>query len=566
MPRRNYLLAALVALAALALVLVATPGLTGLKQIAPDRILVMEPGEQHQARHPASVGWALDFADQFAFTAETSRQRTGHGGARGVSPEERQWHFRLNEAEVASDNLAVFIPNAAGTLSFYINGTPASSGTELPRYSGPGVGQSILVAPISSQDARQSFSRIDILQSDDRSHVGIRAIYLGEGGAVLAAADRFTRWVDLQRVAAAGAGLAGLIGAFLLFLVGQQRIPVAAFALLAAVQFGAFLPQPPAWVVLAGCTAGMTGAAAIMWCRQQPRDWIGWLILGLTIPALAAGLAGFALIGVDHLVPHWTELLQIANNGARPLLIIGAPVSVWRDGQRLIERIRVLRDESQVKDRTIADQRAALDAEMRHAAVLEERQRFARDMHDGIGGHLQGLLMRVRAKRIDETAIADELQSGLVELRLMVDSLDQIDGSLFAALSTFHLRAAPQIEAAGIALYWDLDENVRGAALDPRATLSLYRMLQELVTNCIRHSGATRLSLSLACEQRGSSLGVTASDDGRGFDPAARPAGRGLANMEARVQRIGGSFELASGPDGTKLRFTVPLGQTTLKL
>lgn len=558
-PLRNYALAALVAAVTLALLLAFSPTVRGLRVVTPDRIVVMEPGEQHQARHPASANWALGFADQFRFAAETARQRAAHVAARDVSPDERQWHFQLRDAEVADGDLAVFIPNAAGTLSLHVNGAGTASGRELPHYAGPAIGQSLLAAPIAASDLVTGLNRVDILQSADRNHIGVRGIYLGPRAAVQDAAATFVDWIDGQRIAGAMAAAAGTIGALLLILIGQQRIPAAAFGLLAMTQIAVFLPSTPLLYGLALAAATMAGASAIVWCRQHPHDWIGCVLLGLAVPALGGGVASIVLLGVDVLPAQPERWLQLAGNGARPVLLVGAPLSIWRDGQRLLERIRALRAESQRKDRTIAEQQAALDAEIRHAAVLEERQRFARDMHDGIGGHLQGLLMRVRAKRIDSGAIAEELQSGLADLRLMVDSLDQVDASLYLAMENFRIRVLPQLQASGVTLDWQLDENVGEVALEPRRTLSLYRILQELVTNCIRHAGASNLAVSVSADPDRRLLEVAVRDDGCGFDALTAPTGRGVANMRARVERMGGTFTLASSPVGTRTEFSLPV-------
>ena len=548
----------------LALLLAFAPTVRGLRLVTPDRIVVMEPGEQHQARHPASANWALGFPDQFQFAAETARQRAAHVSARDVSPDERQWHFQLTDAEAAAGNQAIFLPNATGSLNLHLNGAGTAAGTALPHYAGPGIGQSLLAAPIAAADLNAGLNRVDILQSEDRGHVGLRAIYLGPTTKVRGAAAAFESWIDAQRIAGASAAAVGLIGALLLVLVGHQRIPAAAFGLLALTQVAVFLPVGIPSIGLAIGAATLAGGSAIVWCRQHPHDWIGWLLLGLAIPALAGGVASLVLLGLDVLPDNPARWLQLANNGARPLLLIGAPVSIWREGKGLIERVRTLRAESQRKDSTIAEQKAALDAEIRHAAVLEERQRFARDMHDGIGGHLQGLLMRVRAQRIDSGAIADELQSGLADLRLMVDSLDQVDASLFAAMESFRIRAMPQLMASGIALDWHLDEGVRSAALDPRATLSLYRIMQELVTNCIRHAQAQNLAIAMTCDQQRDNLSVLVRDDGCGFDPLAAPTGRGVFNVRARIERMGGRFSVTSTAAGTSTEFSLPVSMTRL--
>lgn len=559
-----YLLAAVVAAATL--LAIATfapdPAATGLTAVAPDRILVMEPGEQHQARHPASANWALEFPNQFRFDAETANQRAAHVGTRDVSAQERQWHFSLTDQEARRPDLALFIPNAAGDLVLHMNGARTADGSSLPRYYGPGIGQTLLAAPLAARDMHIGLNRIDIIQSGDPARIGVRAIYLGSAKQVAAGRIAFQRWTDWQRLAAITAAVAGLIGALLLSLVGQQRIPAAAFALLAAVQvldlvaFG----TTPLIVAFAKIGATLAASAAIVWCRQRPHEWTGWLLLGLALAALLGGVSGLILAAGVWSVPWPFVLLQLASNAARPLLLIGAPVSIWRDGRTMMARLRQARSEGLRKDRVIANQQQALDAEIRNAAILEERQRFARDMHDGIGGHLQGLLMRVRANRIASNDIASELQSGLADLRLMVDSLDQIETNLYAALENFRVRAGPQLTAAGIALDWQLGEAVRDVALDPRDTLGLFRLLQEVVSNCIRHAGARTLRIGIDLEPGPGMLIAELADDGCGFDPAAVQSGKGLANLRQRGIKLGGTTAVTSSPGGgTCVRIKVPV-------
>ena len=94
----GYLLAGLGAVAALAIVIVFSfaPAASGLVPVAIDRIQVMAPGEQHQARHPSSSNWSLGFAEQFRFDVETARQRKAGVGSQRGSPAERQWQFKCS--------------------------------------------------------------------------------------------------------------------------------------------------------------------------------------------------------------------------------------------------------------------------------------------------------------------------------------------------------------------------------------------------------------------------------------------------------------------------------------
>ena len=559
-----YLLAGFAAAAALAILIASAPdpASSGLVPVAMERISIMAPGEQHQARNPASASWSLGFADQFRFGAETERQRAAIADRQVAGTEERQWHFNLTAPESRGRPLALFIPNAAGDLTLHVNSVRIANSDSQPAYFGPGIGGSMLAAALPQRDLNLDLNRISVIQSADAAHIGIRAFYLGPVAAVGTARVRFERWLEWQRLGAAIGAAAGIIAIALLLMSGQQRVPVAALALLSATQllclgeFGARLLPP--WAA-PGLTALACGAIALCHCR--PRDWTASLVLGLAVVGLLGAAAGLALALGTWLPPAPFLLLELANDGPRPLLLLGAPALVWREGKAMIDRLRQARHELLHKDRIIARQQQALDAEIRNAAVLEERQRFARDMHDGIGGHLQSLLMRVRADRIPAGEIASELQSGLADLRLMVDSLDQLDTSLDFALENFRLRAGPQLDAAGIALNWRVDGLVGTVSLDPRATLSVYRILQEIVTNCVRHSGATQLRVAIGFDRATGLLTVAIGDDGCGFDPAAVKAGKGLTNLRQRATKLGGSLSVTSGSRGagTQIAFQLPV-------
>ena len=558
-----YLLAATIGLLSLAIVAAFAPGPSGsgLKPVAAERIRLMEPGDQHQARNPASANWSVGFTDQFRFNGETARHRAEGTGNMRVSLAERQWHFTLTAPESGAAPLALYIANASGELDLHVNGSRLAEGIGQPAYFGPGIGGTAMAAQLTAQALNPERNRIDVIQSGDPAHTGIRAIYLGAPAAVEAARQSFARWLEWHRLGASIAAAAGLIGAGLLMLTGQQRMTAAALAVLACGQ-ALSLSETAAQAVPGWSIAALTAIAAgvIGICHIRPRGPSDGLVLGLALPAVLAGLAGLALDAGVWLADLQYQVLQLANAGARPLLLLGAPTLVWHEGRAVLDRLRQARAELDRRDQIIIAQQQALDAEIRNAAILEERQRFARDMHDGIGGHLQALLMRVRAGRIGPGEIAAELHSGLSDLRLMVDSLDQIDTSLDLALANFRLRAGPQLDAAGITLDWHVATAVSAIRLDPRATLSLYRILQELVTNCVRHSGSTKLAVAIECDPVSSLFSASLTDNGQGFDPGAVKAGKGLANMRKRLELLGGSLVLTSVPGaGTRASFELPV-------
>ena len=188
-------------------------------------------------------------------------------------------------------------------------------------------------------------------------------------------------------------------------------------------------------------------------------------------------------------------------------------------------------------------------------AVLEERQRIVRDMHDGIGGQLLGLMMQVRSGQADQAVVASGLQASITDLRLIVDSMDTAEGGLTEALHAFEHRARTLVEASGMQFLFDHGLGDRAIHFPPRTTLSILRILQEAVSNAVQHSGGTRVSVHSTVA--GNQLVLTVADDGTGL-PSERRSGRGIINIETRARELGGSVSWSSvEPTGTSMTLTL---------
>jgi signal transduction histidine kinase len=199
------------------------------------------------------------------------------------------------------------------------------------------------------------------------------------------------------------------------------------------------------------------------------------------------------------------------------------------------------------------------------SARLQERERLLRDMHDGLGAHLMTALRGVERSALNPDQIAQSLQDGIDELRMMMDSAD-MGADLPAALAAWRNRWDNRLGAAGVQLHWHLDDALDNMAVDSDALLQIMRILQEAATNVVKHSGASNLRLkALHVVQPGqTSLVIETQDDGRGL-PAedTQPHQRGLKNMVHRATQIGATLEIGSVHDGSgkgcRVRFTLPI-------
>ncbi len=196
----------------------------------------------------------------------------------------------------------------------------------------------------------------------------------------------------------------------------------------------------------------------------------------------------------------------------------------------------------------------------------EERRRLRRDLHDGLGPALAGLTLEVDAlrNRLDEHAAATA-GAGLLGLRAgiqatVLDVRKIVEGLRPPALDDLGLPDAVRSLARRLAG----DVHVTVAAdelprLPAASEVAAYRIVQEALTNVVRHARATRATVCLAVGSEG--LTVEVRDDGTGrLEP--RPDGVGLVSMRERAEEIGGSFAVTTAEGrGTTVRAVLPVRQ-----
>jgi signal transduction histidine kinase len=206
-----------------------------------------------------------------------------------------------------------------------------------------------------------------------------------------------------------------------------------------------------------------------------------------------------------------------------------------------------------------ASHRAALASEL-ESTRLRERQQIMRDMHDGIGSSLLGAQALLQRGALQQAELMQLISACIDDLRLVIDSLEPIEDDLATLLGTLRLRLGPRLQAAGVSLDWAVAPDLPALPwLDPPSALQVLRIVQELISNALRHAGATQLRLSLTHAADG--LRVDLSDNGQGFDAARLPAtGRGLKNMRTRAASIGAELTLSSAArQGTRATLKLPL-------
>lgn len=191
--------------------------------------------------------------------------------------------------------------------------------------------------------------------------------------------------------------------------------------------------------------------------------------------------------------------------------------------------------------------------------LAEERERIMRDMHDGVGGQLIGMLNQLDRSERKQATLANDMEQALSDLRLMIDSLDDVENDVVVALGLLRNRLQPQLDAAGIRLNWEVDDLPAVLELGPRRVLHFMRILQEAVTNSIKHTNATEISIRthpLLLIEKTPCIAVVVSDNGHG-GAIQDNGGRGVKNMRYRAESA--QLKLAFVSD-ENLRTTVQVG------
>jgi len=252
------------------------------------------------------------------------------------------------------------------------------------------------------------------------------------------------------------------------------------------------------------------------------------------------------------------------------LLAIAALVLLWRQYQQRAELdalrrlLSVEREQRALSERALADTRKQVchlsgsQQSLRDA----ERRRIARDLHDDLGQHLLALSMDVRALAERHAALGPPLTRLDQHLQHASRAMRSIVRDLQPEALESGLQGAVQQQVeqfsrlSGIPCRLDAEPAAFSAGADDGMQHVLYRVLQESLSNIVRHAQASEVCVGICRQQH--SLSLTVRDNGVGLPPA--PRGRGLRGIAQRVAEAGGRFEIASAPGaGTALTMSFPI-------
>jgi signal transduction histidine kinase len=314
--------------------------------------------------------------------------------------------------------------------------------------------------------------------------------------------------------------------------------------------------------------------------RVRSLERIEWLLTFATLlTLLIEGLLIFRPV-VNHTknvirrLARSEKALQMANNHMEI-----ANHELEATNQNLAHTNRKLVDTQHELLRTTEEkyQLQLAEENVRSAALLEgqeeERRRFARELHDGIGQMLTGL--KLHAEKLKATSFTDEKQKQrFAELcDLIADTIQttrQVSYNLMpSTLSDFGLGSTLQLlteqttRSAGISVVFSGPTDAK--RLNPAMEIGLYRIAQEALHNAVKYAEAQTIKIIL--QQSPQKLVLSIEDDGKGFvvkapfkDEKSLPSMNGLQNMHTRSRLLNGEFRITSKPKkGTKVRVSVNL-------
>lgn len=248
--------------------------------------------------------------------------------------------------------------------------------------------------------------------------------------------------------------------------------------------------------------------------------------------------------------------LTIENNKiqARNKLIIFSSVALLAIAGLVLAGLWYYKKEKTLKEHREIIQQAVAETE------LMERERIARDLHDGVGQKLSVVKMQLSLKDTNIPATSKLLDDAIQDVREVSHNLlpHDLNKGLIPALEAM----SQQINSASHTFKINLEINpkVRQLYIDKQHTILIYRMMQELIQNAIKYSEAKNININMDSENK--MLKLILSDDGIGFDPKklSHHSGIGIKNISERISQLIGSIQLTSDiGKGTQYNISIPL-------
>src|SRR6266540_3687952 len=285
-----------------------------------------------------------------------------------------------------------------------------------------------------------------------------------------------------------------------------------------------------------------------------------WLMV--LIPPITV-MVGYSILG--HLVGHSLLGVTVGRLTVNLLVAFMSLVLAYIFAETLFRVLQRLQAETVAREQDILTMNA----------VMQERERLSRELHDGVAQLVADLLLRLDT--IEDLVKAGRQQEAETELERLHRVAGEIYEDIGESLAGLRSDVAERGLARALQDYVDQFEErhhiptslrMDGAAdqLSPLAALQLFRLVQEALTNVRKHAAAREATVTLTSNGP-DQLRVVIADDGQGFTPGSQRNGQarplGLTSMRERVEALGGTFHVNSQPgSGTCVTATIPMPPT----
>ena len=352
--------------------------------------------------------------------------------------------------------------------------------------------------------------------------------------------------------------LAAVVSLLLVGLSPPRPLLLGMLALTAALLGCAFIGTPLVRMLAAGaaavglCVGAIAATCIIAWGALWRGNVDARLMLA---PAVLTAWFLVRDTYVAAILPD--EAFRLYSPHAGLLYVVGLTAVLVR---RMADSFDRLDRSHEVLNARLAQREAELAALARQerieAARLvreQERGRLTRDLHDGISGHLVSII--ALSERAETRPIEQAARDALNDLRLVIYSLDIGEDELPLALANFRERLEPQLQRLGVALDWSMAGLPDVAGVTPGNALAVLRIVQEAITNALKHGPARRIGVRGSATADGRAL-IAIDNDGRPFVADSR--GRGLENMRRRAEQLGAVLTFEALDCGTRVVIVLP--------
>ena len=311
------------------------------------------------------------------------------------------------------------------------------------------------------------------------------------------------------------------------------------------------------WVILPITAASLSVALVILvrlfWC--QPSADLAFLVSGLLLMMGAVVHDQFLRLG-------YLENGVFLAQPARLLTLVGIAIFLMlhlaritreldQAARTLSERLRQREDELAVvfeRERTLAEK----------AASQSERTRIMAELHDGVAGHLSTIVALSDAEQTDHRGIQTVARHALGELRMVIDALVMPEGDLRIALASLRERSIDPLRRLGIETEWSMVHLPDVKWMSPEQTLSVLRILQEAISNAVRHGMPQTLHIKGEAMSSGKFAIHVVNAGGKGFHKTSEVRRYGVQNMARRAEALGGETVIRARGDGAEFTLILP--------